>query len=266
MQRSDFREGQQWALRTSRLLGGEAVKVRFVAYPQGVRKVKVVHEGGELDGMDEWVNPTALIVPWSQWSKRLAAEKREAELRRHVEVVGLPDGATVAAISHVLESTGEHEVWLDERRGIAQGPEAALHRIADRAGLTGDQRSTLTRSPACRDVRFGEWRIPWEPAHDLAMAFARAEPDAVSLHLETKEEEYKRRGYEGDGRFFHRYLLEQRPGLALARDWTSGHDEQVKFLNQRVSELERLLRDVAEQLEDAGDQKLADRVRRKLRR
>ena len=84
VQRSDFREGQRWALRTSRVPGGEAVKVRLVAYPQGVRKVKVVHEGGELDGMDEWVNPTALIVPWSQWSKPLAVEKRKAELRHHV--------------------------------------------------------------------------------------------------------------------------------------------------------------------------------------
>jgi hypothetical protein len=82
--RSDFREGQRWALRALRVPGGEAVKVRLVAYPQGVRKVKVVHEGGELDGMDKWVNPTALIVPWSRWRKRLAAEKREAELRHHV--------------------------------------------------------------------------------------------------------------------------------------------------------------------------------------
>ncbi len=105
--------------------------------------------------MDQWVNPTALIVPWSQWSKRLAAEKREADLRKYVANVGLPDEATAAAITHVLESTGEHEVWLDERRGIAQGPEAALHRIADRAGLTGDLRSTLTRTPACRDIRSG---------------------------------------------------------------------------------------------------------------
>lgn len=265
MQRSDFREGQRWALRASRVLGAPAIKVRLVAYPPGVRKVKVVHEGGELDGMDQWVNPTALLVPWSQWRKRLAAEKREAELRNHVESVGLPDGATAAAISHVLESTGEYEVWLDERRGIAQGPEAALHRIADRAGLTSEQRSTLTHSPACRDIRLGEWRIPWERAHDLAMAFAQAEPDAVSLHLETQEEEYKRRGYAGGDRFFHRYLIEQRPGLALARDWTSGHDEQVKFLNQRIRELERLLTDVAERLEATGEQKLADRVRRKLR-
>jgi hypothetical protein len=265
VQRSDFRDGQRWALRASRVLGGEAVKVRLVAYPQGARKVKVIHEGGELDGMDEWVNPTALIVPWSQWRKRLASEKREVELRHHVETVGLPDGATATAISHVLESTGEHEVWLDERRGIAQGPEAALHRIADRAGLTVEQRSRLTRSPACRDSGLGEWRIPWERAHDLAMAFARAEPDAVSLHLETQEEDYKRRGYADGDRFFHRYLIEQRPGLALARDWASGHDEQVKFLNDRIHELERLLSDVAERLEATGEQKLADRVRRKLR-
>jgi hypothetical protein len=265
VQRSDFREGQRWALRASRVLGGEGAKVRLVAYPPGVRKVKVVHEGGALDGMDEWVNPIALIVPWNQWRKRLAAEKREAELRSHVEIVGLPDGATAAAISHVLEATGEHEVWLDERRGIAQGPEAALHRIADRAGLTGEQRFALTRSPACRDIRFGEWRMPWERAHHLAVAFAQAEPDAVSLHLEIQEDEYKRRGYESHNRFFHRYLIEQRPGLALARDWAGGHDEQVKFLNERIRELERLLTDVAERLEGAGEQQIADRVRRKLR-
>lgn len=265
MQRSDFREGQRWALRESRVLAGEGIKVRLVAYPPGVRKVKVVHEGGEVDGMDQWVNPTALIVPWSQWSKRLAAEQREAKLRQHVATVGLPDEATSAAITHVLESTGEHEVWLDERRGIAQGPEAALQRIADRAGLTGDLRSRLTCSPACRDIRFGEWRIPWERAHDLAMAFARAEPDAVSLHLEAREEEYKRRGYEDGDRFFHRYLLDQRPGLALARDWTSGHDEQVRFLSKRVHELERLLRDAAQQLATDGNQRLADRLMRQLR-
>jgi hypothetical protein len=265
VQRSDFREGQRWALRASRVLGGEAAKVRLVAYPQGVRKVKVVHEGGELDGMDDWVNPTALIVPWNQWRKRLAAERREAELRQYVRVTGPPDEATAAAINHVLESTGEHQVWLDETRGIAQGPEAALHRIADRAGLTSEQRATLTLSPACRVVGDGEWRIPWGRAHDLAMAFARAEPDTVSLHLESLEEEYLRRGYAGGERFFHRYLIKQRPGMALARDWASGHDEQVKYLNRRVDELERLLREVAERLEATGEQKLANRVRRRLR-
>ena len=265
MQRSDFREGQRWALRRSRVLGSDADKVRLVAYPQGVRKVKVLHEGGELDGIDEWVNPAALIVPWSQWRKRLAAEKRELELRHHVEAVGLPDDATSAAISHVLEATGEHEVWLDEPRGIAQGPEAALHRIASRAGLSDEQQSALTRSPGCRDISSGEWRLPWDRAHELTTAFARSEPDVVSLYLETQDEEYKRRGYEVGDRFYHRYLIEQRPGFALARDWTSGHHEQAKHLHQRVYELERLLGEAAERLETAGEQKLADRIRRNLR-
>jgi hypothetical protein len=39
----------------------------------------------------------------------------------------------------------------------------------------------------------------------------------------------------------------------------------VKFLNYRIHELERLLSEVAERLGAAGEQKLADRVRRKLR-
>jgi hypothetical protein len=247
------------------VLGAEAAKVRLVAYPEGVRKVKVLHEEGELEGIDEWVPSTALIVPWSQWRKRLATEKRELELRQHVAAVGLPDDATAAAINHVLEATGEGEVWLEERRGIAQGPEAALHRIADRAGWANEERSMLTRAPACRDLRSREWRLPWDRAHELAMAFARSEPDAVSLHLETEEEEHKRRGYERGDRFYHRYLLEQRPGLALARDWTSGHDEQVKYLQRRLLDLERLLREAVEQLEAAGEQKLADRIHRKLR-
>jgi hypothetical protein len=265
VQRSDFREGQRWALRRSRVLGSEADKVRLVAYPKGVRKVKVLHDGGELDGMDQWVNPSSLIVPWSQWRKRLAADRRELELRNHVETVGLPDDATAAAISHVLEATAEPEVSLDERRGVVQGPEAALHRIADRAGLTDEQRSKLTRSPACRDVRFGEWRIPWERAHDLAMTFAKAEPDTVSLFIETQEEELKRRGYEWGERFYHRYLIQQRPGFALARDWTSGHNEEVKYLHQRVSDLERLLAEAAERLEASGERNLANRIQRKLR-
>ena len=241
------------------------MRVRLVAYPKGVRKVKVVHEGGDLDGMDEWVDPASLLVPWSQWRKRLASEQRELELRGHVEDVGLPDDATATAINHVLEATGEHEVWLEERRGIVQGPEPALHRIADRAGLTAEQRSMLTRAPACREIRSREWRIPWERAHELILAFARAEPDAVSLHLEIQEEEHKRRGYEAGDRFHHRYLIEQRPGLALARDWASGHSEQVKYLHKRTHDLERLLRDAMERLEAAGEHELVRRIQRKLR-
>jgi hypothetical protein len=53
--------------------------------------------------------------------------------------------------------------------------------------------------------------------------------------------------------------------LALARDWTSGHDEQVKHLDQRVYELERLLREAAERLEVSGEETLANRIKRKLR-
>ncbi len=97
------------------------------------------------------------------------------------------------------------------------------------------------------------------------MAFAQAEPDAVSLHRATREEDHKRRGYEDVDRFVHRHLLDQRPGLALARNWTSGHDEQAKSLSKRVHELERLLRDAAQQLKADGNLRMADRLMRQLR-
>lgn len=53
--------------------------------------------------------------------------------------------------------------------------------------------------------------------------------------------------------------------MALARGWTSGHDEPVKYLRKRVYELEQLLGETAERLEALGELRLMNRIRRKLR-
>lgn len=266
MERKQYRQGQTWAYRRTKTIGEDAVKVKVLDYPKGVRKVKIQHVDGELAGLDEWVNPATLISPWKDWPKRLRAERRELDLRQHVlTVVGMPDTTTADAISLVFDSSGE-QIWLDERYGVVTGEAAEFERLASRAGWTSEDTARLTTHPATHDYRFpSRWRIPWDRGHQLAVALAKAEPETVSMYIDGEKTDLKHRGYLAGERWAHDYLREQLPAMALAREWAGGHDERAETLERRIGQLEQLLEQAADVLARHGEDRLAGRLRRARR-
>ena len=75
---------------------------------------------------------------------------------------------------------------------------------------------------------------------DLAIAFAKAEPQTVILYLDLEEAEYLQKGY-GDSPFWHRELLKELPAHAVARHWASGAGRD--FLREELERVRHLARE-----------------------
>jgi hypothetical protein len=54
---------------------------------------------------------------------------------------------------------------------------------------------------------------------DVAIAFAKAEPETINLSLDVDEAEYVQRGYGMGESFYHKELPNQKPSFAFAREW-----------------------------------------------
>jgi hypothetical protein len=129
-----------------------------------------------------------------------------------------------------------------------------------RAGIVG----TATQlHPLAFVDRLGHAHIPTAGAEVLARAFAAAEPGSVTMHLEAVEREMHAKGYEPGDRFWHDYLREQRPGFALARSW-SGFDRELEELQREIGRLRELVLRAVTELERAGAEQSAWRLKRAL--
>jgi hypothetical protein len=129
-----------------------------------------------------------------------------------------------------------------------------------RAGVAG---SATELHPLAFADRFGRVHIPTEGAEPLARAFAAAEPESVTMHLEAHEREMHARGYEPGDRFWHDYLRKQRPGFALARSW-AGFDRELEALQREIGRLRELVLRAVAVLERAGAEQDARRLKRAL--
>ena len=261
MKREDFKEGTEWALRSSSALGETAQRVALVAVVKRGRstKVKIRHVEGELEGLEEFVNAMHLRCRWREWVKVERDEKRELALIDHVEGKECHDGIVVRAAAQVLYSTKE-DIHIDENREYTRIQDAkALDRVADRAGI---ERKPWRSQPAFKD-RNGALFVPNDALVRLAIAFARAEPETVNLYLDLEEEEYLQGGFFLGERWQHDVLLEQKPAWVIARRWASP-EEGRDYLREQVRRLLTLLHRAIDTLDAAGLAKEARRLERTL--
>ena len=264
MRKDEFVAGEEWAYRQGQQLGTPASRVELVAMPKrkGRVKVKIRHLEGELEGMEEFVNPEHLRCPWKGWWKVERDEAKEQTFLEYMAHQGELERAVTQAATAVLLSSGE-DLLLDEHRNysIKWGEQVTgLERVADRAGVEG---RTWTRLPSFTD-RNGGLYVQHTYLVQLAMAFAKAEPETVNLYLDVEEQELLREGYQFGELYPHRRVLQQRPAWALARQWTAGADGRDHLLEEK-RRLERLLYDAIGALKDAGEERKATRLERAWR-
>jgi hypothetical protein len=254
---SDLRVGKLYLYREKPRPGEPILKVKVTDIVGRRGHVKVRFEDGPHPGLEEYVRTRQLIVPWVERRAFLRDEERlkavKAHQRRHPT-----DGAVVTAIEISLDSAGEPTIWLGAV-GLS-APEAALERLMDRAGLSGEP--VDLHALGFKD-RFGDVHLPTATAETIARAFAAAEPETVLLHLEAEESELKAKGYEPGDRFYHQYLGEQRPGYALVRQW-AGFENELDNLRQELGRLRGLVLRAVSELDQAGAERAASRLRRAL--
>ncbi len=98
---------------------------------------------------------------------------------------------------------------------------------------------------------------------ELAIAFARAEPETVNLYLDNEEDEYRTRGYLPGKKYMHEILIEYKPRWAIARAWAGGV-KQRDHLKEEVERLRTLVGRAAYELRRAGVEDEAERLERGL--
>lgn len=230
----------------------------FLAKGRAAR-CKVRHLEGELEGLEEFVHATHLRCPWREWHKVERDERNEQRLIEYVEALEELQPAVIEAAKEVLASTGE-DLWIEEHRGYSRWNEdAALRRVAGRAGLEG---APWRMAPAFKDRR-GVWFIPNGVLVDLACAFAKVEPETVHLRLDVEEQRLVREGFVLDELAAHERLLRSKPAFAVARQWAGGVQDH-HYLREELKRTQTLLRRAIQGLRECGADGKARLLEREL--
>jgi hypothetical protein len=227
-------------------------KVTFIGSARA-GKAKVRHQGGELDGLEEWVRTRTLMCRWGERSPFLRDESRWTVLRQ--AAARDHDPVVEEAISAVLDATGEENGFI---RVWTVSPERA-RRLWRRAGLSGQPDH---HSLAYTD-RHGQMNLPYETALEFARAFAAAEPEPCIHYIQEWEDGLRAEGHELGQRSRHTLLRALRPAHALVREWAQAGG--LELLGNENIRLRRLLREAIAALRQARHEQQASRIERALR-
>ncbi len=261
MRQDEFKAGEHWAWRKSHKLGATAIRVSLL--DQTVRrkslKVKVRHEEGELEGLEEWISASKLPHKWEDWER---IHQREVKISRFKESASKEAeriiGPALEAAALVLDSTGgDLGIWV--RDGVSPVDPEEISELCERAGLGSDcwksRREHLSLSP--REAYVSNTTLV-----EIAIAFAKKEPETVDLLLARREASLRdaaRRGYTDE------WTLKELAGVALARRWT-GTNHQTLSMMKRVERLEKLLYRASSRLRKVGQGTEADRIEAEMRK
>jgi hypothetical protein len=232
------------------------LKVRLVEKVGRKGAVKVRFESGPHVGLEEYIRSRQLVIRWGDRKLLLRDERRTAELDAYAERVA--DKTLAEAASLVLDATGEPAAYVGNP--VTGMPEDELQRICDRAGLTTPP-VHLHRLGFCD--RFGTVHLPLDTMVAVAQAFAAAEPETVTLYLDDQGEELRLKGTMPGERWYHQYLREQGPAVALARRW-AGLEQEAEALRREIARLRVLVSRAASDLKGSGAEREAHRLLRAL--
>ena len=261
MNKHEFKENEVWAHRVPKAAGRPAAKLALVFLPsrKGAVRVKVRHLEGELAGMEEFVPASQLLCRWQDWPKIEKDEQKELAFYKSVEGREELDPVVGQAATAVLLSSGE-DLLVDDYRSystMSKDQTAGMDRVAERAGLMDKP----WRSWPCYTNRHKTTYLPNDLLVDLAVAFAKTEPQTVNLHLDLEEAKFIQKGYR-DSPLWHRDLLKALPAHAIARQWSSG--EGRDYLRDELERVRRLAQEACYHLKEAGQDRKAASLLRQL--
>jgi hypothetical protein len=223
--------------------------------------VKVRFLEGRTEGLEEWVPTSRILARWTEVRSILRDEERGQRLERLGEKT---DRVTEEAIDLVLQSTGEEHLHSPYSGALSllSSDVSELRRVADRAGFR-DSVDVVSVPNAFVD-RHDKAHYPIAFIGKLARAFAAAEPDTVTRHVELEERQLREEGYLPWERFSHEWLEKRSPAFAVARSW-AGFENELKMLRDQVQRLANLCEAAAAALGRAGQEQEARRILRGLR-
>ncbi|MHB1344026.1 MAG: hypothetical protein ACYCX3_06670 [Thermoleophilia bacterium] len=244
MQSYAIEVGHKYGMREKVSPGEPLIQVQMLEKAGKRGHVKVRRLSEPRAGLEDWVKTRQLIVPWGERHAFLKDEDREAQfdLARPK-----PNQALAGAIETIMHATGYDDAGADDD-GTVHMDAAELRELARLSGLP---RKLEDLHPLAYVDRHGDLHLPLAVAEQLARAYASAESESVLMYIEDEEKEYKYRGNEPGGRFWHDELRRRTPGFALARYW-AGHEEEIAYLRAEIDRLRGLVVNAADTLASKG--------------
>ncbi|MFC0674525.1 hypothetical protein [Brachybacterium hainanense] len=253
MKKDELAKGRKYALRPKGSRTGDPlIKVTYIG-PVHVRQCRIRYEGGELEGLDEWILTRQLVCLWKERKELLRDEERAARLEAANKLAW--DGVSEEAISAVMIASGEYTGF--QRRWDTDA--ASAERYWARGRLSG---TPFVDDPANYQDRHGRWHLSFRTAFKAAEAFAAAEPELVDLYLRSWEDSLKAEGFEPGNRHEHDLLREWAPSFALARAW--GQQPRGYAAEREIERLRELVSTAVRYLREAGEAGKAGRIERGL--
>lgn len=250
--------GDEYAIREPVAVGVEFQRVVILEHVRKGRwKARWINPN---PGMVDYITSKNVIVEWKQRAAFLSEERCVTRFARHLTSCGYPgNGHPLSeAVHQVIEAMGEPTVSFSS--GDLDCDPEALTRLVTRAGVKRPDH------PISYVDRGGRLHIPYDAALRLAEDLARAEPMTVLVAIDALEREWTIEAREPGGRGIADLLASYRPSWALIRQW-AGHDKAVKFRDDRIEQLERLLVRTMWDLRmpNPDPMKVAGRIERQLR-
>jgi hypothetical protein len=227
MDKKQIIPGKKYALRDSGDTEFQLVKV--LEQVRGKWKVEWIDPN---PGLVDYVKSRAIICPWSE-RKAFAKDEQNAVMMKERIARSWPGEKhplNVAA-EEVISATGDQVILM---RGILEGRQDALERVAERAGYKWPPGGFSYTD------RHGECHYPWETAIELAKAFAAAEPQTVLLHIDIVEREWEIEATHPGSSYLVYLLEEYRAAWAIVRQWASFDADRAR-LHAEIERLRKLI-------------------------
>lgn len=269
--------GESWAYRARGV--DPLVEVRVVRI--GVRKparVRVRFVDDTFEGLQDWVPPARLKVPWDRASEYLAREQRWQAV---IDASPIAGTAGDYASSYVFGELIEPALATTDVNG-AEGL-ALIHDVAGLARLLELDPDLLNADPVAF-IDDGALVVPWSITELIARTAARRNPEPIQRHVRTVEAEYRHRTMHGEWhcptgqtRGIHieadwfvneRNAPHNAPYWELLRTWsgapTAETFDELTELRQALARTAAIAREAITMLRQEGHARKANRLEREL--
>ncbi|WP_371273032.1 hypothetical protein [Streptomyces sp. MUSC 14] len=179
---------EQWAYRPSpKAIGMPVHRVEIVRIggPRRYGDVHVRFLDGEEAGVQEWVNPGTLVVPWSQVSVFRADDEREAAAAEASCVVR---GSTELEAARIVFGLVKPKNRVRLRRGKADAGVLEIKDLEGTAAWLELDAQELRAAPLLFEDRDGRCIAPWPVTQRLARRVAEKLADDVLEEVARRHE------------------------------------------------------------------------------
>lgn len=251
--------GQEWAYRPSpKALGTPVHRVEIVRVG-GPRRFGTVHVrflDGEEAGLQEWVNPGTLLVPWSQVDIFRADDEREAAA---AEASCTVRGSTELEAARIVFSLVKPKDRTRLRRGKADAGVLDIKDLDSLATWLDLDAKELRAAPLLFEDRNGRCIAPWPVTQRLARCVAHKLADGVLEEVARRHEalaEDQHHQYSWNRRFNDKERRAEESLLRTLGEWC-GQEEAERYdelvaLRAEVIRLGELVERATKALRDRG--------------